>query len=87
MPAVAIVTLIGVGILVLALAFYLIRIALILRKVIDTLGLVTFGVRAIAHQAETVNEIVGEIKTDVLAMANALTALLVAKLAKTEEIA
>lgn len=87
MPAVAIVTLIGVGILVLALAFYLIRIALILRKVIDTLGLVTFGVRSIAYQSQPVNEIVGDIKTDVLAMENALTALLDAKLAKTEEIA
>lgn len=79
MPAAAIVTLIGVGILVLALAFYLIRIALILRSVIKTLGLITFGVRSIAYQTEPVNQIVGEIRDDVQAMESALTALLDAK--------
>ncbi len=79
MPVAAIVTLIGVGILVAALAVYLIRIALILRHVIDTLGKITFGLRAIAHQTEPVNQIVGEIKTDVLAMEKALTDLLASK--------
>lgn len=79
MPAAAIVTLIGVGILVLALAFYLIRIALILRSVIDTLGKITFGVRAIAHATTPVNPILGEIKADVDTMESALTGLLEAK--------
>lgn len=79
MPTAAIVTLIGVGILILALAFYLIRIALILRSVIKTLGLITFGVRSIAHQTEPVNQIVGEIRDDVRAMEGALKDLLEAK--------
>lgn len=81
MSAAAIVTLVGVGVLVLALAFYLIRIALMLRSVIDTLGKITFGVRAIAHRTAPVNEVVGEIKTDVLAIEGALTDLLESKAA------
>lgn len=79
MPAAAIGTLVGVAILVLALAFYLIRVALILRDVIDTLGKITFGLRAVAFQTEPVNEIVGEIKVDVLTMEGALKALLESK--------
>ena len=81
MSGAAIVTLVGVGILVLALAFYLIRIALMLRTVIDTLGKITFGVRAIAHRTEPVNEVLGEIKADVIAIETALTDLLASKAA------
>jgi uncharacterized protein YoxC len=84
MPAAAVVTLIGVGILVLALAFYLIRIAWTLRQVIDTLGKITFGVRAIAFQTRPVNEIAGEIHADVKAMEEALQTLLEAKLSRQE---
>lgn len=87
MSTAAIVTLIGVGILVLALAFYLIRIALILGSVIDTLGKVTFGVRSIAHQTEPVNEVVGEIKADVETMRSALTSLLESKARDERELA
>jgi len=76
MPAAAIVTLIATGLLVVALALYLIRIAYTLRQVIDTLGKVTFGVRAIAHQVEPVNPIVTEIKADLEAVDQALKALL-----------
>lgn len=85
MPAAAVGTLVGVGILVLALAFYLIRIAVILHKVIDTLGLITFGLRSIAFQAEPVNQIVGEIKADVETMEGALNALLESKTAGSME--
>ena len=85
MSAEAIVTLVGVGLLVLALAFYLIRIALILRSVIRTLGLITFGVRSIAHQTEPVNEILSDIKADVEAMDSALSNLLAAKTAPHRE--
>ncbi|NND03906.1 MAG: hypothetical protein HKN91_14085 [Acidimicrobiia bacterium] len=76
MPPAAIVTLVAVGILIAALAFYLIRVILTLRKVIDTLGKITFGLRAIAHATEPVNPILTEIKTDVIAMEGALKALL-----------
>lgn len=85
MPPAAVVTLIGVGILVLALAWYLIRIAWTLRQVIDTLGKVTFGVRAIAHQTRPVNELAGEIHADVQAMEGALQALLAAKLSRQDK--
>lgn len=85
MPAAGVVTLIGVGILVLALAFYLIRIALILRSVIKTLGLITFGLRSIAFQTKPVNQILGEIKTDVETMEGALNALLEKKTAESME--
>lgn len=76
MPAAAIVTLVLVGILIAALAAYLIWVVLILRNVIDTLGKITFGLRAIAHATEPVNPILTEIKGDVLAMQGALEALL-----------
>ncbi|MDP3984705.1 MAG: hypothetical protein Q8Q52_06865 [Acidimicrobiia bacterium] len=79
MPAAAIVTLIATGLLVAALAFYLIRIALTLRTVVDTLGIITFGVRAIAHQVEPVNPIVTEIRQDLEAVDLALKALLIRK--------
>lgn len=79
MPAAAIVTLIATGLLVAALAFYLIRVALTLRTVIDTLGKVTFGVRAIAHQVEPVNPIVTDINRDLEAVDLALKALLMKK--------
>lgn len=50
MSEAAIVTLVLVALLVAALAFYLIWVVLILNHVNDTLGKVTFGVRAIAHR-------------------------------------
>ncbi len=81
MPAVAIVTIALFGLLVVALALYLIRIALILHQVIKTLGLVTFGVRAIAFQTQPINPILTEIKGDVLAIESALTDLLAQKMA------
>lgn len=87
MSAAAIVTLFGVGVLVLALAFYLIRIAMILRAVIDTLGKVTFGVRAIANQTRPVNGILGEVKADVETMESALKNLLESKKSAPTEVA
>ncbi|MDP8958871.1 MAG: hypothetical protein M3N51_06650 [Actinomycetota bacterium] len=75
MSAVAIVTVVVVGLLVLALAAYLITIALILRRVIDTLGLVTFGVRAIAHQTAPINELVTGINADLKHIDQALQGL------------
>lgn len=79
MPPAAIVTLIGAGILVLGLAFYLIWVAVILRSVIDTLGKINFGVRSIAHQTQPVNPLVGEIREDVETLRSALTGLLESK--------
>jgi hypothetical protein len=76
MPVVALVTVVVAGLLLAALAIYLIRIAVILRQVIDTLGKVTFGVRAIAHQVDPVNPLVTEMRQDLEAVDQALKDLL-----------
>lgn len=76
MSTAAIVTLVGAGLLIAALAVYLIVVAVVLRRVIRTLGLVTFGVRSIAHQTEPVNELVGRINQDLGAVDDALAELL-----------
>ena len=75
MPAAAIASLIIVAVLVLALAAYLIRVIQVLNHVNDTLGKVTFGVRAIAHRTEPIGAVVGEINGDLGAVASALEAL------------
>lgn len=72
MPAAAVVTLILTAVLVLALAYYLIRVVLILRHVNDQLGKITFGVRAIAHQTEPIGELVGAMNGNLTAVAGAL---------------
>lgn len=75
MSAVAIATLVLTGLLVAALAFYLIWVIVILRRIVDTLGKVTFGVRAIAHRAEPIGELVDGLNSDLLGVAEALEAL------------
>ena len=75
MPAAAIVTLLITAVLVLALAAYLTMVIVILKKVNDTLGKVTFGVRAIAYRTEPVTGIVTAINADLGAVAGALEAL------------
>lgn len=75
MPAAAIVTLGIAAVLVAALAFYLIWIALVLRRVDHTLGKVTFGVRAVAHRTRPVNRTIDGINTDLEAVAEALEGL------------
>jgi len=56
-----VVTLVEVVLLVAVLATYLIVIAAKLRKVSSTLGLVTFGVRAIEKQTAPIGPVLGEI--------------------------
>jgi xanthine dehydrogenase iron-sulfur cluster and FAD-binding subunit A len=73
--AAAIAALVVTGVLVAALAFYLIWVVLILRRLTDTLGKVVFGVGAIAHRAQPVEQILGEINTDLAGVADALEAL------------
>ena len=75
MDAAAIVTLIGVGLIVAALAAYLIIIAYSLNKVSYTLGTVLIGVRAIAARCEPLNEVVSSITDDVAAIEQAMAAL------------
>lgn len=75
MSAASIVTIIGVLIIAAALAVYLAMIVMILKKVSFTLGTVLVGVRAIAHQTEPVNQVVGEIYEDLNAIDEALAGL------------
>lgn len=62
--------------IVVALAAYLITIALLLKKVSFTLGTVIIGVRAIANQTAPVEEVVGDIAANVIAIQNALRGVL-----------
>jgi uncharacterized membrane protein YhaH (DUF805 family) len=75
MSAAAITALVVTAVLIAALAFFLIWIVLILRRLTDTLGKVVFGVASIAHRVEPVEQIVGEINSDLVAVADALDAL------------
>ncbi len=75
MSAAAVAALVVTGVLVLALAFYLAWVVVILHRLTDTLGKVQFGVAAIAHRVQPVGSIVGEINGDLVAVADALEAL------------
>ncbi|HWH35499.1 MAG TPA: hypothetical protein VNT56_09315 [Acidimicrobiales bacterium] len=76
MGAATIVTLIGVFLVVAALAGYLITIAATLRDVSFTLGTIIIGVRAIANQVAPVRGVVNDILADVVAMDTAFKSLL-----------
>jgi hypothetical protein len=75
MSSAAIAAIVVTGVLVAALAFYLLWVVVILRRLTDTLGKVVFGVGAIAHRVEPVEQIVGEINGDLTAVADALDQL------------
>ncbi|MDQ6650431.1 MAG: hypothetical protein M3Z02_09990 [Actinomycetota bacterium] len=75
MSAAAVAAIIVSTVLVAALAFYLIWVVLILRRLTDTLGKVVFGVASIAHRVQPVQGLVGEINGDLTAVAEALEAL------------
>ncbi len=75
MSIAAIVSLILVGLLVAALAFYLIWVVVILHRAVDTLGKVTFGVRAIAHRTEPLDELLSDVNANLTAVAGALEQL------------
>jgi hypothetical protein len=73
--AAAIAAIVVTGVLVVTLAFYLLWVVVILRRLTDTLGKVVFGVAAIAHRVEPVEGVVAEINSDLSAVADALEAL------------
>lgn len=70
-----VVTLIGVFVIVAALAAYLILIAYSLYKVSFTLGTVLIGVRAIASRCEPLREVIGSIGNDVASIEQAMAGL------------
>ena len=67
-----IVTLAEVALLVVVLAAYLLVIASTLRKTSQTLGLITFGVRAIEKQTEPIGAVVGDVNAALEQVAAAL---------------
>ncbi len=75
MSLVAVVSLVLIGLLVAALAFYLIWVIVILRRAVDTLGKVTFGVRAIAHRTAPLAPLLADVNTNLNAVADALEGL------------
>ncbi len=75
MSAAAITAIVVTGVLVTALAFYLLWVVVILRRLTDTLGKVVFGVASIAHRVQPVEGIIGEINDDFIGVADALEAL------------
>ncbi len=75
MSAASIVTLIGVGVGVAAIAIYLIVIAALLNRVSFTVGTVLIGVRAIANQTAPLDDVIKSIGRDVTAIESALGGL------------
>lgn len=75
MSLAAVVSLVLIAVLVAVLAFYLITVIVILRRATDTLGKITFGVRAIAHRTEPLGELLGEVNGNLTAVAGALEEL------------
>lgn len=75
MPLAGLVTVVLAIVIALAVASYLVRVVLILRAVNDSLGKVTFGVRAIAQQTAPLGELLTPIKTDLEAVADTLDAV------------
>jgi hypothetical protein len=70
--ALIVVTLAEIGLLVAVLALYLLSIASTLRTVARTLGLVTFGVRAIEKQTEPLEPVLRDINAALLQVAELL---------------
>lgn len=75
MSIAGIVTIIGFGVMIGAVALYLIVISFILKKVSFTVGTVLIGVRAIADQCQPLGPVLNDIVSDVRAIDDALAAL------------
>lgn len=84
MPATGIFLVVVIGVLVAVVVVSLVVIARILRRIVDTLGKVTFGVRAIAARTEPIEPVVSGIAADLAAVADALQGL-AAKVAPPEQ--
>ncbi len=75
MPVAGVVSAVLAIVIALAVASYLVRVVLVLNAVNDSLGKITFGVRAIAHQTAPLGELLTPIKTDLEAVADTLEAV------------
>lgn len=75
MSAPAIFLSVVLALIVAALAFYLVRVVLLLWEVGDTLGKVTFGVRAIAWRTRAIGPVVAGVNASLGSVAGALEGL------------
>ena len=78
-------TLVELTILVVVLAVYLLAIAATLRKISATLGLVTFGVRAIEKQTEPIGPVASDINGALEQVADALESVVGPQPAPTDD--
>lgn len=76
MPVAGIVTLVAIGLTVVALAFYLLHVLVLLRATSFTLGTIVAGLRAIAFQTRPVGEVVAAINDDLGEVKAALESIL-----------
>jgi hypothetical protein len=76
MPLAGIVTLIGIGLTVAALAFYLIHVIILLRKTSFALGTIVAGLRSIAYATTPLGPVLTEVNADLQATKEALEAVL-----------
>lgn len=76
MTLLAVLTLVAVGLLVAALAVYLLIILVRLRRILFTLGTVNVGLRAIARRVQPLEPILAEINVDLLSVRGALMEVL-----------
>ena len=81
MSVVAVVTLIGIAIVVAALAIYLTTIAVILKNVTFTLGTIIAGLGAIDHATQPTGLVVSEINGSLERIASAVREKITARLA------
>jgi hypothetical protein len=76
MHILGILTLVGVGLIVVVLAIYLITITVLLRRTLFTLGTINVGLRSIAARVEPLEPVLAEINSDLTGVRDALTEVL-----------
>lgn len=69
-------TLIAVGLIIVALALSLITILWLLRSTLSTLGTINVGLRSIAHRVEPLEPVLGSINSDLARARNSLVSTL-----------
>lgn len=68
----AVLTLVAIGLIVAALAVYLVAVLVVLRKTLQTLGTINVGLRAIAHRTEPLEPVLTEINEELASVRDAL---------------
>lgn len=85
MSLLVILTYVGFGLVVVAVAAALIAILLRLRTILFTLGTVNVGLRAIARRVEPLEPVLAEVNRDLTGVRDALRAVLAAKQRQRQE--